>query len=297
MQPGEHELPVRADDTLAVTFYGVRGSTPCCSPSVGRYGGNTSCVVVTAPHCVPLLLDLGTGAREYGRTIPAGKPFACRALLTHLHWDHVQGLPFFRPALVSGSHIELLAPPPGGGLGLSTALDSAIHPPFFPITLDELPATVVLDEIETGVRLPFGDLGVVARNVPHLGPTVGYRLEWRGVAIAYIPDHQQPPSGWGIDPEVLALADGVDLLIHDAQYSSAEFVAKQAWGHSTVPYAVEVARRAGARTLALFHHDPDHDDAMIDSLVQEARVLATGHPLEVLGAAEGLSLTWVGRSG
>ncbi len=297
MESGHSRVPVRPVDALSVAFYGVRGSTPCCSPSVNRYGGNTSSVVVEAPGTVPLLLDLGTGAREYGRTVPTGDPFACRALLTHLHWDHVQGLPFFEPALVAGNRIDVHAPAPGGGVDLETALDSGIHPPFFPVTLRELPGAVVLHEIVVGEPMRFGEVSVVARAVPHIGPTVGYRLEWRDVAIAYIPDHQQPALESVIDPAVLELAADADLLIHDAQYSSTEFVTKQAWGHSTVRYAVEVARRSRVRTLALFHHDPAHDDAMIDVLADEARSHAAGEAFEVIAAAEGLRLTWPGRLG
>jgi ribonuclease BN (tRNA processing enzyme) len=294
MCSGEGERPATGDE-LAVSFFGVRGSTPCCSPSVGRYGGNTSSVVVEAPGCAPLLLDLGTGVREYGRQVVPGRPFRCRALVSHLHWDHVQGLPFFGPALSAGGRVEVYAPPPGSGLTLEQALDSCIHPPFFPVTLRELAGEVVLREVTHGERLQFDDITVTAHSVPHVGPTLGYRLEWRGVRIAYVPDHQQPFAGaTTVDESVLQLADGVDLLIHDAQYTAAEFAEKSTWGHSTTDYAVEVAEQAGVHTLALFHHDPLHDDAMVDELLCRARARAGRRP-EVIAAAEGMRLTWPGR--
>ena len=295
MASGERRGVAAPSGELSVTFYGVRGSTPCCSPSVNRYGGNTSTVVIEAPGELPLLLDLGTGAREFGMRVPPDGPFRCRALVSHLHWDHVQGLPFFRPVLRPGAELELYAPAPGSGLSLAEALDRCIRPPFFPVTLAELPGTLVLREVDTSAALELDGLTVRARPVPHVGPTVGYRVEWCGVSVAYIPDHQQPVDASTVDESVLELAAGVDLLIHDAQYTGPEFDEKATWGHSTVDYAVEVARRAGVRTLALFHHDPLHDDDTVDALLEGARVLAGPDGPAVVAAAEGMRLTWSGR--
>ncbi|MEZ5266126.1 MAG: MBL fold metallo-hydrolase [Acidimicrobiales bacterium] len=290
MTSGERHPTVRPGGELLVRFFGVRGSTPCCSPEVHQYGGNTSCVVVEAPGAHPILLDLGTGCRIYGESLDPAVPFRATALVSHLHWDHVQGLPFFGPAPRPGSHIDLLAPPPGSGMTLGEALDTCLRPPFFPVTVAELPGTITVREAEPGGTFPLGPVTVTARTVPHVGPTAGFRLEWEGASLAYIPDHQQPGEhAEQVDEQVLALARGVDLLIHDAQYTPEEFAAKSNWGHSTVPYAVEVARRAEARTLALFHHDPLHDDATVDQLLGEARLQA-GCGFDVIAAREGLTL-------
>ncbi len=278
-------------DGLAVSFYGVRGSTPCCAPEVNRYGGNTSCVVLDAPGLAPILLDLGTGVRVFGQGLAKGVAFHGRALVSHLHWDHVQGLPFFGPALCAGNRLDIYAPPPGCGMTLAEAFDTCIRPPFFPVTLADLPGTTALHEAVLGERFELDGASVLALAVPHVGPTVGYRIDFRGVSIAYIPDHQQPADTTRVDPAVLALADGVDLLIHDAQYTAAEFAEKATWGHSTVPYAVEVARQARVGKLALFHHDPLHDDDTMDRLLAEARIDA-GCAFEVVAAHEGMRLTW-----
>ena len=289
------------DVVLAVTFFGVRGSTPCCSANVSRYGGNTSSVVIEAAGCDPLLLDLGTGVRVYGESLPKGEAYRGAALVSHLHWDHVQGLPFFAPALCAGSRLDIYAPAPGCGMTLDQAVDACIRPPFFPVTRREMAGQVNLQEVTTDRPFSLGAVTVTAKVVPHVGLTVGYRLDCHGVSIAYVPDHQQPQGfrpAWGgggaVDAAVLELARGVDLLIHDAQYTDEEFAEKATWGHSTVGYAIEVARQAGAATLALFHHDPLHDDAMIDGFVSLARQAASGHGLEVLAAREGLRLTWPG---
>jgi phosphoribosyl 1,2-cyclic phosphodiesterase len=281
-----------AIDGLTVSFYGVRGSTPCCAPELSRYGGNTSCVVLHGPALAPILLDLGTGARVFGQCLPKGAPFHGRALVSHLHWDHVQGLPFFGPALCPGNRLDVYAPPPGCGMTLAEAFDTCIRPPFFPVTLAELPGTTTLREAVPGERFELDGAWVTARTVPHVGPTVGYRIDWHGVSVAYIPDHQQPADPSEVDRAVLALARDVDLLIHDAQYTPGEFAEKATWGHSTVTYAVEVARQAGAAKLALFHHDPLHDDDTIDRLLGEARLEAGCGSLEVIAAHEGMRLTW-----
>jgi len=273
---------------LTVTFHGVRGSTPCAGPDVVRYGGNTSCVVVDAPGARPIVLDLGTGLRRYGTTVGAAQPFDGLALVTHLHWDHVQGLPFFGPALRRGSRIDIVGPDPGTGATLEDAFDRCYRPPFFPVRLADLPSTITYRSVRSG-SFEEGSVRVTVAEVPHTGPTVGFRLDWRGRSIAYIPDHQQPRDGSGSVPDgVATLARGVDLLIHDAQYTDAEFAERSHWGHSTFGYAVTVARTVGAQTLALFHHDPAHDDDTLDVLVAETEGSAGGNGPVVVAAAEGM---------
>lgn len=276
---------------MNVTFFGVRGSTPCSCDRNARYGGNTSSVVVEAPGSPPILLDLGTGVRFYGESLPPTKPLRAVALVTHLHWDHVQGLPFFSPVLRPGSRLDVYAPEPGCDLTLEEAFAQSMRPPFFPVALTDLRGDIRFHTSGRG-RFSVGEVDVTVAEVPHNGPTLGFRLDWGGRSVAFVPDHQQPlDGGKEVDPRVLELARGVDLLIHDAQYTQEEFRQKRDWGHSTIEYAVEVALAAKAGMLALYHHDPGHDDATVDRLAADARAARGCRPLEVLAAHEGLSIS------
>lgn len=275
---------------LTVTFYGVRGSTPCPCTRTRRYGGNTACVALERPDTDPIVLDLGTGLRDFGEAWPADRPFHGTALVTHLHWDHVQGLPFFGPILKPGSSIDVHGPVEDG-VGLGAAFSQFMRPPFFPITVTDLPGEVRFHDVAPG-SFAVGDARVTAASIPHVGTTLGYRIDVDGVSVAYVSDHQQPGAVVGaIDDAVLELCRGVDLLIHDSQYDAATFAAKATWGHCTVEYAVAVAAESGARRLALFHHDPAHDDARLDDLLADARAHAAGTSIEeVFLAIEGHSI-------
>jgi phosphoribosyl 1,2-cyclic phosphodiesterase len=277
---------------VQVTFYGVRGSTPCPHEDNRRYGGNTSCVVVESPGHDPIILDLGTGLRLYGDALPVGEVFRGHALLTHVHWDHVQGLPFFTPVLRPGAELAVYGPPPDppGTHTLAECFEQFICPPLFPVRVADLPGRIDFHTVRDA-ELAVGDAKVKVRNVPHTGVTNGYRIELDGATVVYISDHQMPLDGsHGIADSVLELCDGADLLIHDAQYTPEEFAQKRDWGHCTMEYAVHVASEAGVRRLALFHHDPTHGDDFVDCLVEQARVLAGPRVEEVLAAAEGLTI-------
>jgi phosphoribosyl 1,2-cyclic phosphodiesterase len=277
---------------LNITFYGVRGSTPCSCAENQRYGGNTACVAIEEHGHRPIVLDLGTGLRFFGLTQPQDGTFDGVALVSHLHWDHVQGLPFFAPVLAPGARLDIYAPAQGDGTSLSDAIHTFLAPPFFPVTVDALPGTFTFNEVGPG-SFELDGATITVADVPHVGPTVGYRVERGGASVAYVSDHQQPGCGaFEVSDAVVALCEGVDLLIHDAQYTDDEFVAKADWGHCTVDYAVEVAARAGARRLALFHHDPLHHDAALDHLgEQAARAAARRGVAEVLVAAEGMKVS------
>lgn len=275
---------------LNVTFFGVRGSTPCPGPSNARYGGNTACVVLERPDAPPIVLDLGTGLREFGETLPHDGSFRGVALVTHLHWDHVQGLPFFVPILRQGASIDIYGPRPEDGRTLADAVAGFMRPPYFPVTVEQLPGEIRFHDLDSET-VDLGHAVVTAADVPHVGRTNGYRVESGGVTVAYVSDHQQPADDhFAVPDEVLALADGVDLLVHDAQYTADEFAKKCDWGHCTVEYAVAVAREAGAKRLVLFHHDPAHDDETLDCLHAGAARIA-GPDLEVLSAYEGLTIS------
>ncbi|MEM7273426.1 MAG: MBL fold metallo-hydrolase [Actinomycetota bacterium] len=271
-----------------MTFFGVRGSTPCSGPETARYGGNTSCVVVQAPDEAPIICDFGTGVRYLGASMPPDEPFVGTALLSHLHWDHIQGLPFFPPILRPGARLHLVAPVQDGTT-LAAALDDGLAPPLFPVRLTDLPGAFTFEEISDGT-VEIGSVTVTVFPVTHVGPTNGYRLDRGDASVAYVSDFQQPHDGsLTVSPTVVDACRGVDVLIHDAQYDPDEFAMKSTWGHCTVAYAVAVAKAAEVRRLLLFHHDPAHDDAWVDRAAEEAAAEA-GDAFEVIAASEGLVL-------
>ncbi len=273
---------------LEISFFGVRGSTPCSCETTMGVGGNTSCVVVEAPGHDPILLDLGTGLRYAGEEMCARTvvPSGGTALVTHLHWDHIQGLPFFTPLLRPGSAFRVVGPPQDGTL--REAFEAFIRPPLFPIGLDLLPAELAFEAMDTG-SFDLGGITVTVAPVPHVGATNGYRLDHAGGSVAYLPDHQQPVDMVPTD-DVLELCRGVDVLIHDAQYTPEEFERKSTWGHSTPEFALRVAIEAGAERLVLFHHDPVHDDEAVYAMADQLRANAPVDGPEIIVAVEGLVL-------
>ena len=280
---------------IDITFYGVRGSTPCCCPSTMGIGGNTSCVALQIDDHEPVLLDLGTGLRYFGEQLRAqetgaASPFRGTALVTHLHWDHVQGLPFFVPLLRDGAHLTVVGPGQVGS-SLGEEFCSFVKPPLFPVGLEVLPGTVDFVEVDNG-QLAIDGAQIMVRPIEHVGETNGYRITANSAgSVAYIPDHQQPiDNPTLVRPGALELAQGVDYLIHDAQYDNDEFAQKGEWGHSTIDYAVEVAAQAEVGTLLLFHHDPAHDDDWVSQAGNRAVDLAAGR-FDVVVASEGLTLT------
>jgi len=277
---------------MTITFHGVRGSTPCDDPTTARYGGNTSCVSIACPGEDPLLFDLGTGLRYFGRTQPVDRPFRGSCLLTHLHWDHVQGLPFFVPLLAEGAELDVYAPAHGenGEHSVADTFARTFTPPLFPVDISLLPGTLRFHEVADH-EFRVGGFDVVSRLVPHVGNTCGFRVEHGGHSVTYLSDHQQPGNGsFSISPGVRELCEGVDVLIHDAQYTVAEFARKRDWGHSTIEYAVWVAATTGVRRLVLFHHDPARDDDTLDALVASAAACGRKQGVEVIAAREGMIL-------
>jgi phosphoribosyl 1,2-cyclic phosphodiesterase len=276
---------------IRVLFNGVRGSTPCAGGAYARYGGHSSCVALEADGAPPIVFDLGTGLRPYG--LRCADEFHGSVLLTHLHWDHVQGLPFFTPLHREGATLDIYGPRQHEG-PLGQVFEQLMSPPFFPIVPRQLAGDVRFHD--TGEDdFPVNGAKVRSRWVRHVGPTLGFRVDWNGVSVAYIPDH-----GPGCNPddaddyvphEMLELCDGVDVLIHDAQHTASEWAPKRHWGHCTVDYAIHVAREAGARRLVLFHHDPAHGDDDLDHIEVTAQDAAShlGAP-EVVAAYEGMEL-------
>lgn len=270
---------------MEVHICGVRGSTPSPGAEFARYGGHTSCVALAHDDQPPsLVLDAGTGLRRVTDLLD-GEPFRGTILLGHLHWDHTQGLPFFSAGDRFDARVGLLMPEQGDAVEV---LSRAMSPPHFPITPTELRGEWHFAGLEPGTHAIEG-FTVDAVDIPHKGGrTFGYRVSDGRASLAYLSDHGpvqlgDGPDGWGPYHEgALALADGVDLLIHDAQHTASELPAVAAFGHSAADYAVRLGELAGAREVLLFHHDPRRRDDDLDGLVASF----TGRNVVVRGATE-----------
>jgi phosphoribosyl 1,2-cyclic phosphodiesterase len=271
---------------------GVRGSTPAPGPAFVRYGGNTSCVALAHDGERPsLVLDAGTGLRGLGALL-GEQPFDGVVLLGHLHWDHTHGLPFSGAIVRPGSTVRLCLPAQADGASAADVLRRAMSPPHFPIEPEDLQGAWTFDSLDEGVHELAG-FRVLAREIPHKGGrTFGYRVDDGRSAVAYLSDHGPSalgdgPDGWGPYHEAaLELADGVDVLLHDAQHTSDELPPRKAFGHSAADYAVRLGERAGAKQVLLFHHDPVRTDDEVDAM---AAGLA-GRSVAVAAAAEGATL-------
>jgi phosphoribosyl 1,2-cyclic phosphodiesterase len=271
-----------------VRFWGVRGSIATPGPATAGVGGNTSCVEVRCGDEL-LVLDAGTGLRGLGDELMKRGERRAHVLLSHLHWDHVQGLPFFTPLYVPGSELTLHGPDFGPG-GLEGALRRQMSAPGFPVELGDVGARLTLRELRHRSRFQLGDVTLSAARLNHPGGVLGYRIDFGGRSLAYATDTEHLAE---LDPALLELAEDVDLLIYDAQYSPEEYASKRGWGHSTFEVAAALAKRAGARQLALFHHDPRRDDAGVSELEERARTLFASS----FAAREGMVCELDGRGG
>ena len=276
---------------MNVTLWGTRGSHAGPGPGTVRYGGHTACVEVRASDGTVLVLDAGTGAKPLGGTLMQED---CRVdlLLSHLHMDHIQGLGFFAPLFTPGREVHIWGPA-STTLDLRARLARYLSPPLFPVRLREFPCRLSIHDV-ADTTFAVGPFLVHSGLVIHPGPTVGYRISEGGASIAYLPDHE-PALGVDTFPEAprwtsgFDLCDGVDLLIHDAQYTDAEYAARIGWGHSTFAHTTAFARLAGASRLVSFHHDPGHTDSMLDGVAESIR--AERHPFEFIPGTEGATFT------
>jgi len=292
---------------MDVRFWGTRGSLAKPGPTTLRYGGNTSCVEVRAADGTLIVLDCGTGAHGLGHALMiAGQP-ACSGhlMISHTHWDHIQGFPFFAPLFIAGNAWDIYAP---GALGqqLEQTLAGQMEYSYFPVTLAQLGATIRFHDLAEG-SFTAGPVRVVTQYLNHPALTLGYRLESGGVVVVYSVDHEPHapnPAARRDDAPMHAedrrhvefLADA-DLVIHDAQYTVDEYPQKTGWGHTPAEWAVDYAIAARAKRLALFHHDPLRDDDAVDRLVHvcRRRAAAAGSALEVFGAVESEQLQLLER--
>jgi phosphoribosyl 1,2-cyclic phosphodiesterase len=308
---------------MRVRFWGTRGSIATPGPGTLRYGGNTSCVEVRSAAGTRIIIDCGTGLRALGRAMSAEAaavaaaagpgyvrpPVHGHVLISHTHWDHIQGVPFFDPFFAPANEWDVYAPR-GLAQSVRETLAGQMQYTYFPITLEALGANIRYhDLVEGGFRV--GDVRVRTQYLNHPALTLGYRLEADGATVVYACDHEpharRLAGGDGaIDGQDRRHADflaGADLVIHDAQFTADEYPTRIGWGHSPAEYAAAVCRAAGARRLALTHHDPNRDDAAVDRLVEGVRrklaaqpqVMEGSGPLDVFAAAEG-QVVELGRS-
>jgi CheY-like chemotaxis protein len=288
---------------MNVRFWGTRGSLAKPGPTTLRYGGNTSCVELRSADGTLIVLDCGTGAHGLGQRLMASdEPRRDgHLMITHTHWDHIQGFPFFAPLFASGNTWNIYAP---GALGqrLEQTLAGQMEYSYFPVTLAQLGATTRYHDLAEG-RFTVGGVHVVAQYLNHPALALGYRLEAGGVAVVYAVDHEphasNPAARRAGDPPMhredrrhVEFLTAADLIIHDAQYTLEEYPQRMGWGHTPAEWAVDYAVAAGARRLALFHHDPLRTDEALDRLVEDCRRRASsaGSPLLVFAAAEGEEL-------
>lgn len=274
-------------------FWGVRGSIPCPGPATVRYGGNTSCVTLENAGGL-VVLDAGTGIRPLALALrKAGAAVSADLLLTHTHWDHIQGLPFFFPLYDTGTRVRIHGPRQAGGL--RAILERQMMWENFPIPSSAQVGIESINELEPG---PFEVAGwrAGAFVLCHAGHTLGYRLDRPGAGVAFVTDNELAGGAHGIGPgwrdRLVDFLKGVDTLVHDTTWADDRLGTVAGWGHSTSGEAIALARDASCRRLVLFHHDPDHDDAALDRKLAAARATAsaTAPGVEIVAAIEGESL-------
>ena len=273
------------EDPVRLEFLGVRGSTAAPGPNFVRYGGHTSCVAVVAEgrEVASLVLDAGTGLRALSSRL-GGRAFDGAILLSHLHWDHVQGLPFFGSADRDDARVDVYLPQQDGRSGRDL-LAQTLSPPAFPITPEGLRGSWTFRAISDGAHVVEG-FDVTVADLEHKGGrTFGYRVQDTEGSVAYLPDHA--PAA-GCSDALMRMLAGVDVLIHDAQFVETERQVAVDYGHATVEDAVALARQCGAGTLVLFHHSPTRTDSDLDEI--GARAALRGEGLTIVVAEEGATM-------
>jgi phosphoribosyl 1,2-cyclic phosphodiesterase len=303
--PKQPHRPRSAPGRTRLRFWGVRGSVPTPGPATVRFGGNTACVEVRSGNQL-IVLDAGTGLRALGQRLLAEfdrRPLRLTLLLSHTHWDHIQGLPFFGPLYQPRNRLRILGYK-GARQGLRQILYGQMQNPFFPVGLHDVSANVSIEELQR-VDFHIGKVRVQACRANHPGMCVGYRLTTSDGSLAFFPDNELRPGAAGslshrrlgsvaVPPNELQLREfvrGVDVLIMDAQYDREEYRQHLGWGHGCVDDVVALALQAGVKRLFLFHHDPNHSDAKVQRMVAHGRKLVAARKgtLRVEAAREGLT--------
>jgi len=286
--------------TFLLRFWGTRGSIATPGPKTLRYGGNTSCIEVRCGKRI-LMLDCGTGAREMGIALErefGEKRFSLDLFVSHSHWDHIQGFPFFQPIYESGNHVRIYSLR-GADKSLEKVFTGQMDGSYFPVELSDLKGSLEFHELEGPMDLD--DIHITHFGLNHPGMAVGFRFEAGGKSLVYLTDHESYCRLSGdnemnrrLDREVDDFVRGADLYIREAQYTEEEYTRKRGWGHSTWKDAVDSAHAAGVKRLCLYHHDPMHDDIALDSILAASweYMKANGMKFECMMASDGMELQW-----
>ena len=275
---------------MRATIWGCRGTLASPGPETVRYGAQTSCVVVQPTDGALVILDAGTGIRRFGMSLADGQIDRVDLLITHLHTDHIEGLRFFAPFWDPDVEFHVWGPP-APVKGLEQRMAPFFSPPYFPVHLRNVPSRPRFHDVPLETWT-LGSITVTAGLIKHPGPAVGYRIEEAGRTLSYLPDHE-PALGTRLETagrswiSGLDLARGADLLIHDAQYTDAEYKARVGWGHSSTSDVVTFATRAEVEHLVLFHHDPLHSDDELEEMLADAQRSSNGSTFDIELAHEG----------
>jgi phosphoribosyl 1,2-cyclic phosphodiesterase len=278
---------------MHATVWGCRGSIASPGAETVRYGGNTACIEVRPDDGPLIVLDAGTGIRRLGADCEREGVREVHLVLTHLHIDHVEGLGFFSPLWAGAVDLHVWGPS-SPVASLANRIGRYLSPPLFPVELKDVPGTITFHDVPDE-EWRIGSVRLRAQPIAHPGPTVGYRIEEDGRSLAYLPDHEPALVGelGSRPPEWISgfsLAEHVDILVHDAQFTEREYESKIGWGHSSIAHAVEFARLAKAARLVLFHHDPGRSDEELDRLGRHAHELWGVNPEPPQVAFEGMRL-------
>ncbi len=272
---------------MRVKFWGVRGSLPCPGTDHAVYGGNTSCVEIQCGE-ETIIFDAGSGLRPCGDQLATSNLYSANIFLSHYHHDHIMGFPFFKPAYDSEFSLKVRGPKPQGMRSINDALHAYLSGPFFPVGIDQVMPHVQFETLDPSEVTKIGDVSVSSKSLNHPGGALGYRVQSGPLSVCYITDLEHTPGE--VDQSLIRFIRGTDLLIYDSTYTDEEFPAYCGWGHSTWQEAVRLGNAGDAKQIAIFHHDPHHNDRLMSNVEKKAKALCS----RCIVTRDGMELTLLG---